>query len=318
MSHRLSAPRPLLLSIAVLSALAIGAPAFAQSTTAPHSVNVVELEYAPSSPLQGLDLRAGRYLLELRGPAAGPYDGLLRGPNNEIVDAQLVVTRSGCSGTALPSSAVLQTQPATARPHINPVALRVVGATGGGCQLHATMHEMGLTSSGGSEGPPDCETPEEMAFAAVEQPTCFAPPIVPGTLPDLSPGPVLNVAGQYAPWGASLELQASAAVFKSLGRCYFNYSHMIRNVGVGHASPSVSALRSGHRFGPQLDASLVPELSPGATHVVSGQIALPPGVWRVFVYADSKEQVAESNAMNNVRWLRVQVSGSCAGSFTTP
>lgn len=318
MSHRLSAPRLLLLSMAVLSALAIGAPAFAQSTTAPHSVNVVELEYAPSSPLQGLDLRAGRYLLELRGPAAGPYAGVLRGPNNEIVDAQLVVTRSGCSGTALPSSAVLQTQPATARPHINPVALRVVGATGGGCQLQATMHEMGLTSGTGSEGPPDCETPDEVPFAAVEQPTCFAPPILPGTLPDLTPGQGLNIAGQYAPWGANLELQASAAVFKSQGRCYFNYSHMIRNVGVGQASPSVSALRSGHRFGPQLDASQVPALAPGAFHVVSGQIALPPGVWRVFAYADSKEQVTESNGTNNVRSIRIKVDGSCTGSFTTP
>lgn len=318
MSHRLSAPRPLLLSIAVLSALAIGAPAFAQSTTAPHSVNVVELEYAPSSPLQGLDLRAGRYLLELRGPAAGPYDGLLRGPNNEVVDAQLVVTRSGCSGTALPSSAVLQTQPATARPHINPLALRVVGATGGGCQLQATMHEMGLTSSTGSEGPPECETPDEIGLAADQGPTCFAPPNLPGTLSDLKPGQGINLAGQYAPWGSNLELQASSAVFKSQGRCFFNYSHMIRNAGAGHASPSVSAVRIGHRFGPQLDASQVPGLSPGSTHVVSGQIALPPGVWRLVAYADSLEQVAESDATNNVRSLRVKVSGSCAGSFTTP
>jgi hypothetical protein len=318
MSHRLSAPRLLLLSMAVLSALAIGAPAFAQTTTAPHSVNVVELEYAPSSPLQGLDLRAGRYLLELRGPAAGPYAGVLRGPNNEIVDAQLVVTRSGCSGTALPSSAVLQTQPATARPHINPVALRVVGATGGGCQLQATMHEMGLTSGTGSEGPPECETPDEIGVASDQGPTCLAPPNLPGTLPDLVPGQGINLAGQYVPWSGNLELQASSAVFKSQGRCFFDYSHMVRNVGVGHASPSVSALRSGHRFGPQLDASQVPALAPGGTQLVSGQIALPPGIWRLFAYADSKEQVAESNGMNNVRSLRVKVSGSCAGSFTTP
>lgn len=318
MNHRLSAPRPLLLSMAVLSALATGAPAFAQSTTAPHSVNVVELEYAPSSPLPGLDLRAGRYLLELRGPAAGPYAGVLRGPNNEIVDTQLVVTRSGCSGTALPSSAVLQTQPATARPHINPVALRVVGASGGGCQLHAMMHEMGLTSSTGSEGPPECETPEELGVAADHGPTCIAPPNLPGTLPDLTPGQGINIAGQYVPWGSNLELSTSAAVFKSQGRCFFNYIHMIRNAGVGHASPSVSALRSGHRFGPQLDASQVPALAPGGTHVVSGQVALPPGVWRLFAYADSNEQVTESDGTNNVRSIRVKVSGSCAGSFTSP
>jgi hypothetical protein len=180
------------------------------------------------------------------------------------------------------------------------------------------MHEMGLTSSTGSEGPPDCETPGEHAVFADGQPTCLAPPNLPGTLPDLTPGQGINLAGQYVPWGGNRELQASAAAFKSQGRCYFNYNHMVRNVGVGHASPSVSAVRSGDRFGPQLDASQVPALAPGAIHAVSGQIALPPGVWRLVAYVDSNEQVTESDGTNNVRSIRVKVSGSCAGSFTTP
>lgn len=317
MSHRLSAPRPLLLSMAVLSALAIGAPAFAQSTTAPHSVNVVELEYAPSSPLQGLDLRAGRYLLELRGPAAGPYAGLLRGPNNEVVDAQMVVTRSGCSGTALPSSAVLQTQPATARPHINTVALRVVGATGGGCQLQATMHEMGLTTGTHSEGPPECFDPEEVGVLSDQGPSCFAPPFPPSPMADLKPGPGLNLSGQSAPWGGSILVSSASASFQAQGRCYFNYSHLIRNAGSGPAFPSISALRIGQPFGLHLDESPVPALAAGAAHAVGGQIALPVGVWRVFAIADAKEQVVESNAQNNVRSLRVQVTGSCSGSLTS-
>lgn len=292
-------------------------PSLAQ--TAPSSdIQVLELEYAPASPIRGLDLRPGRYLLQLQRQPTGAYEGLLRGPRNEVVAERIVFSASSGCGAGVSAAAVISTRALPAQRGLNVLELEISDAAGV-CSLRGTLPNLGLTAP---EKPPqllECEPPEETdQLGRIDSgPVCniekWEPPLS-APRPDLKPGPHFQIAGRSYRWVDSVRLRAADAVAFQEGRCLFNYAFLIENAGQAASSPTDASLQLGHRFGLQLDSRSLGGLAPGGLQRIHGRMALPPGTWQVFVHADSSAQVGEWHSQNNARSLLVEVQGPCAST----
>lgn len=290
----------------------------AAAQTAPAGFQVIELDYAPATAAPGLDLRPGRYLLQLRGTGAGGYEGFLRGPRNEVVAERIAFTASTGCGAGVPASAVISTRALPAQRGLNVLKLEV-GDGAGGCTLSGELPNLGFTIP---EKPPqelECEQPTELEETGSLDPgpVCnvekWEPPLA-APRPDLEPGPVIAIGGKSARWSGGLRLSARDAIAAVDGRCVFGYGYSVRNVGRAGASPTDASLLLERRFGLQLDAAAVSVVPAGGVQRVQGRIALPAGTWRVFAHADSSASVAEWDGQNNARSLVVEVAADCAGS----
>lgn len=292
--------------------LATGAPP-AQAQSAGESLRVLSVDYQPASTaMPSLDLRAGRYLLELRGPLAGVYLGRLRGPRNEWVSQDLRFVGSVCVGTP-----TLSTEAAPGGPSVNP--LRLVLNTPGGCRAEALLPSLGLTSINVSRGEPDCDPPEEIEQIASTDPgPACSPPYEPefpitAPRPDVKPRAEVNLAGRSYRWSDRIVLDAGQALTRTHGRCVFDYAYTVENSGRAPSGASDSSLLLDTRQGLSLDARPLGMLAPGASQRVQGRLALPPGHWRVYVHADAGDRIGEANGANNARVTWIQVSGDCGG-----
>jgi hypothetical protein len=314
------------LALALVTALGASAPADpAAAQAAVTSFQVIRLNYAPAQPTPGLDLRPGRHLLQLQGTSTGGYEGLLRGPRNEIIAERIALrANSGCAAGA-PSSAVLRTHSLPGQPDLNVLGIEI-GNTAGGCPLRGTLPTMGLTKAekpdvsasdecdepvvGGMWSTTAPETDDSSQSCSIED---WDPPIaVPR--PDLKPGHRVNLAGRDFLWVERARLQASEAIGFRDGRCLFSYAYTVENVGRARSGETEGSMLLQQRYGLQLDASVVASLPPGGTQRIQGQLALPPGIWQVFAHVDSSAQVVEWNGRNNARSLIVEIAGTCASS----
>lgn len=310
--------RPHALALALIAALGANAltdTAFAQ--IAAPAFQVIALDYAPAQPTPDLDLRPGRYLLQLQGLADGGFEGLLRGPRNEIAGERIRLSASAGCAAGLPASAALTTYGLVAGPGLNVLGLTVGSATGG-CELHGALPNLGLSAP---EKPPqvlECDPPVEIQQIGTEDPgqTCsvekWDPPIT-APRPDLKPGRLISLAGRVFRWTDRISLSASEATGFRDGRCVFNYAYGAENIGRAHSAPTDATLVLGTRQGLQLDVRQLPGLAPGGTQRIGGQLSLPPGIWHVFAHVDSRAQVGEWDGHNNARSLVVEVSGPCTG-----
>jgi|GEM_PF-4956375 len=284
--------------------------------TAADDIQVLELNYATTEPDAGLDLRPGRYLLQLRGPAAGVYEGLLRGPRNEIVAERIAFNGgSGCASGVL-GHATLSARGLPGQPGLNMLSIEIASATGA-CALQATLPNLGLTASEKPPQPLECEPPEELEQVASTDsgPTCsiekWDPPLT-APRPDLKPGRWISLAGRSFAWVDHARLEASAARGFRGGRCVFDYAYSVENLGRARSAATDASLTLAQRNGLQLDSSALASLAPGGTVRVQGQVALPPGLWQVFAHADSSARVGEWDGQNNARSLIIDVVGDCA------
>ncbi len=302
--------------VTALGATALADTAAAQAATP--SFQVIELNYAPAQQTPGLDLRPGRYLLQLQGTSTGGYEGLLRGPRNEIVAERINFSASSGCAAGVPTSAALSTRSLPGQPGLNVLEIEI-GNAAGGCALRGVLPNMGLTTPEKPPQPLECDPPVvlELFGTSDSGQTCniekWDPPIT-APRPDVKPGHQINLAGRNFHWVERARLQASEASEFRDGRCVFNYAYAAENVGRARSDATDGSLMLAHRYGLQLDARVLASLPPGGTQRIQGQLALPPGIWQVFAHVDSSAQVAEWDGQNNARSLIVEIVGSCASS----
>lgn len=305
-----------------LAATAI--PAGAQ--TAAQTVQVLEISYSPTAANAALDLRSGAYLLALRGPATGPYTGLLRGPNGEVVSEGFPVAASGCTA-GLGGATRLVTTATPGRTHLNQFAVSVTVGTA--CQLSFAFEDVGLSSftlgdppiqhscprPSGVDDPPNPNGMAKMAKAgdgSTGAQQCYEVPWPPQNfVPDLEPGPGFELAGQLVPWRRTITVSASQAQARSNGRCYFPWAFDTRNGGTGASSSTHAVVLVGRSFGFQLASAALPAIPAGTVAPAGGTIGLPPGRWRVFARIDPANTTLELNGDNNAQWINVEVAGRC-------
>lgn len=305
-------------ALAMAAALGIAglAPAaLAQSIAS--DFHLLDLHYTPAQPSAGLDLRPGRYLLQLQSTSEGVHEGLLRGPRNETVAERIrFVASSGCAA-GLPTDAVLSTAAAPARRGLNLLSLEISDSSGA-CTLEGRVPKMGLTTSQATGNQPDCEPPIILDPSGTQDPgpACGPPlPPHPGSIaaprPDLKPSTTLRLAGHTYRWEQRVSLHASQAIVREAGRCFFDYSYAVHNSGRAPSTPSDASMLLDERLGLALDQQELPALGVGGTHRVQGMLGLPPGHWRLYVHVDASDTVGEYDGENNARVFRFEVAGSC-------
>lgn len=311
-----SSVRTLASAIAAVFVTAFAPPPSLAQTTPSSQYQVLEFDYAPATPTPGLDLRPGRYLLQLRRDPSGNYEGLLRGPRNEIVAERLQFSASSGCGTNPPANAVLSTRALPAQRGLNVLHLEVVEGTGS-CTLSGELPNLGFTLP---EKPPqwlECEQPTEIEETGARDPgpVCnveeWEPPLA-APRPDLEPGPVIVFGGKQTRWSDGVRVYARDAHARLQGRCVFEYTYSIGNTGRAESAYTDASLLLEHRFGLQLDVVPLPALSVAGVQRVRGRVALPAGTWRIFAHADASALVAEQNGQNNARSLIVEVAPDCS------
>lgn len=313
-----SSVRTLASAIAAVFVTAFAPPPSLAQTAPSSQYQVLEFDYAPATPTPGLDLRPGRYLLQLRRDPSGDYEGLLRGPRNEMVAERLQFSASSGCGAGLEEGAVLATRGVAGRVGLNLLGIEIESVTGN-CSMQAVIPFLGLTLP---EKPPqflECEPPvelEQMSTGPTTDPgpICniekWEPPIT-APRPDVKPGRLISLAGRSFKWVEVVRLDASEASDFRDGRCVFDYAFAAENAGRARSAISDASLVLANRFGPALDARVMDSLAPGGMRRVQGQLALPPGIWQVFAHVDSSARIVEWDAQNNSRSVIIEVSGSC-------
>jgi hypothetical protein len=317
MTHRPSA-RTLAAAVAAVFLTAIAAPPSLAQIAPTTDIQVLELEYVPAGPSPGLDLRPGLYLLQLQRQPTGAFEGLLRGPRNEVVAERLQFSASSGCGAGFEKGAVLATRGVAGRVGLNLIGIEIESVAGN-CNMQALIPFLGLTLP---EKPPqflECEPPVELDQMSTGPttdpgPTCniekWEPPIT-APRPDVKPGRLISLAGRSFKWVEVARLDASEASDFRDGRCVFDYAFAAENKGRARSAISDASLVLANRFGPALDARVMDSLAPGAMGRIQGQLALPPGIWQVFAHVDSSARIVEWDAQNNARSVIIEVSGSC-------
>ena len=114
-------------------------------------------------------------------------------------------------------------------------------------------------------------------------------------------------------WGTSAEVPASSAAFRRHGTCGFRYLYRTGNLGGGATQETVNRIHRDTQAGPVLASSALPTLAEGAVGTSDGHVSLKPGTWMLYVHADAPDLVPEADEANNLRRVRVTVTGSCEG-----
>lgn len=130
---------------------------------------------------------------------------------------------------------------------------------------------------------------------------------------DLALVDTFRIGSTLMEWGTSATVPASSAAFRKHGTCGFRFLHRTRNQGAAGTSETVNRIHRDTQVGPVLASRPLPALEAGAVATSDGHISLKPGTWMLYVHADAPDLVAESDEANNLRRVRVTVTGSCAG-----
>ena len=151
-------------------------------------------------------------------------------------------------------------------------------------------------------------------------------------LPDLTAGPEIIVggsvgggplpsgaAGHHVTWSSSVALTDKDAFLISGGRCAFNLSYELRNIGGGNAGPpDTPAFKDVIRAGtPPAAVSVQSALIQGAgtNRIINTQAYLPSGGPYVLSLTINDGHAApESNFLNNYFTIRYTIdSANCSG-----
>jgi CARDB protein len=128
-------------------------------------------------------------------------------------------------------------------------------------------------------------------------------------------GAIGGAGGHFSPWGGTITLTAADAIVVSGGRCAFNVSYDMRNLGTTPTSPPFkNTLRLAGA-----DVSIQSELSlaGGATRQIDTQAYLDTGTHVLSLNLDSDNVVAESNEANNIREVKVRVTCDALSDITS-
>lgn len=130
---------------------------------------------------------------------------------------------------------------------------------------------------------------------------------------DLALVEAFRVGPTLIEWGSGGEVPASSAAFRRSGTCGFRFLYRTGNEGGAGTQQTVNRIRRDTEAGPVLASSTLPALDAGAVGTSDGHIYLKPGTWMLYVHADAPNLVPEANEANNLRRVRVTVTGRCAG-----
>lgn len=130
---------------------------------------------------------------------------------------------------------------------------------------------------------------------------------------DLALAEPFRIGTESMAWGTTASLPASTAAFRQNGACGFRFAYPTRNAGTVPTPATINRLHRDTQAGPVMAVSPLPALAVGAQAVSSGHVLLKPGTWLLYARADATGQVTETNEANNLRRVRVTVTGSCAG-----
>jgi hypothetical protein len=131
------------------------------------------------------------------------------------------------------------------------------------------------------------------------------------TVADLLPVSGLQLASKLIPWGQTATIPTNQASSTQGGSCEFRYTYDTANQGQAAAGPATNLVLLDAPAGAVLTQDAIPGLAVAAQHKSSGMLWLKPGTWALYVHADGKKDVAESDEQNNLRRVRVQLDGSC-------
>ncbi len=122
---------------------------------------------------------------------------------------------------------------------------------------------------------------------------------------------VFRLGSVDIPWGNTVVVSTAQAAFKANGKCRFNYRYRTRNIGGVVTLPTQNWIRLQHMTGEVLSNVPLQGLLPNATAASTGTITLTPGTWMLYVQADATTSIPESDEANNLRRVRVTISGGC-------
>jgi hypothetical protein len=120
----------------------------------------------------------------------------------------------------------------------------------------------------------------------------------------------LQVGSKVIAWGEAATIPAAQASAKGR-RCELRYRYSTMNRGDAVAGPATNLIMLDSPTGAVLAQDALPGLAVAAHHTSSGVLLLAPGTWTLYVHADGKQDVAESDEQNNLRRVRVELQGNC-------
>lgn len=130
---------------------------------------------------------------------------------------------------------------------------------------------------------------------------------------DLALVETFRIGSAAMAWGTSASIAADSAAFKKNGMCGFRFLFRTRNAG-GIPTPATSnRIHRDTATGAVLATRPLAALASGAVGVSDGHVLLKPGTWMLYAHADDPNAIAESNEANNLRRVKVTVTGACGG-----
>lgn len=131
-------------------------------------------------------------------------------------------------------------------------------------------------------------------------------------LRDLALQPGFSLGGIQIAWGNTAVIPAAAASSKQRGKCSFRYVYATRNLGSAASVATDNRILFQTKDGAVLSSRPLAALAPNAAANSSGHVRLAPGTWMLYVHADATATNAEFDETNNLRRVKVTVTGSCA------
>lgn len=128
-------------------------------------------------------------------------------------------------------------------------------------------------------------------------------------------GAIGGAGGKFVPWGGSVVLGERDAFLQSNGKCAFNATYDMVNLGNAATAPFKNYLLA---KGATVAINSGLTLEAGQTKKISTQPYLSPGSYDFQLKLDAENNVSESNESNNLLNIHVTLSGTCGAKPGTP
>ena len=130
-------------------------------------------------------------------------------------------------------------------------------------------------------------------------------------LRDLALQPGFSLGGIQIAWGNTAVIPAASASGKQNGKCSFRYVYATRSLGPAASVATDNRIMFQTKDGAVLSSRPLAALAANAAANSSGHVSLAPGTWMLYVHADATATNAETDEANNLRRVKVTVTGSC-------
>lgn len=126
-------------------------------------------------------------------------------------------------------------------------------------------------------------------------------------------GSIGGAGGKFASWNGEIRVKASDAFLQASGKCAFNLSYDMENIGAATGKPFLNRIYSGTTLVSQQTGLM---LNTGETRQINTQAYLPAGTQMLTLELDADKTANDANRDNNVRKIAVFIDGKCDGAAT--